>query len=89
MTLLDNGWTKTGSRASPEPNLDRGNSQVETGAPPEATILVRGFAKRIRPPSMGNLSSSPMSFAIPTKELAWLSSELRPLTMQERQSSPT
>ena len=40
MTLLDNGWTDEQAQGLLQSlNLD-GGTQVETGTPPEATILV-------------------------------------------------
>ena len=56
MTLLDNGWTdEADSRASPQPEPRRWNSQVETGTPPKVAILVRQVRKRTQTPCDGQL----------------------------------
>ena len=45
MTLLDTGWTENKLRGAPQPESRRWNSQVETGTPPKATILVLSSRK--------------------------------------------
>jgi hypothetical protein len=93
MTLLDNGWTDEQTQGllhslnldggTPKTvELPSGNPNTSKGYDPGAQLT-----KRTQPPSMGNLGSSPMSFAIPTKASAWLSSTLRPLKRQERQGA--